>query len=214
MKIMLGDTSIIAQDVYGLAYTFNFDKDKINNNFVEVRFNDSWFTPDTNRLSFSKQFLEKGRIDIVQSRKNGFNASGEGEIGSIIIVIEEDIEEDEIEQTGHLDMIKLIQNDENELFVNKKTIVDSSIISSIKTLASNDFEYSLSPNPSNGSIYLEFNKKGSYEIELINTLGQIIYQSSIQNKSNIEIEFLSKKGLYILKVKDNDLESTQKLLLY
>jgi len=164
-----------------LAYTFNINKDIINSSYVEVRFNDSWFTPDNNRLSFAKPFLEKGRIDIVQSRKNGINISGEGDIGSIIIVIEEDLDEISYGETVSLSNIRLIQNDITPVYINNQS--DSMvIISKIDGIIGfeNNFEYSLSPNPSEGKVNLELNIINNFDIELINTLGQTIYKKLLK----------------------------------
>lgn len=210
MKVILGEISLLAQDVYGLAYTFNFDKEKFNTSYVDIKFNDSWFTPNNNRLSISKQFLEKGRVDIAQSRKNGLNASGEGEICSIIIVIEEDVDEESIEHIVNLDQIKLIQNDETPLFVNSKTDIVSSIHN---PFVANDFEFDLKPNPSNGKVNIQLKEKGNYDIEITNALGQIVFEEQFNNMSNITIDMSLTKGIYFIKLKNNHLESMRKLVI-
>ncbi len=215
-KIQLGTIDSLANDVYGLAYTFNINPEIINTSYSKVVFNDSWFTPDANRVSVSNAFLEKGRIDIAQARLNHLNTSGSGDIGSIIIVIEEDLGEILLGNTVSLSQVKLIQNDETPLYLNKQTssfIIDTGrVIDGIAKL--NDFDYNISPNPSNGEFEISLEHKANYDIEISNVLGKVVYKKSFSHASYLRLNIDLTNGMYFVKVKNNTLESVNELVIF
>jgi hypothetical protein len=79
--------------------------------------------------------------------------------------------------------------------------------------------YSLYPNPSVTGVNIQFSKNtgGNYEVELINSTGQAIFQKrySLNQRGSINIEWSHKPapGIYYLKVRDlkTNLEETAKL---
>ncbi|MBK7763564.1 MAG: T9SS type A sorting domain-containing protein [Bacteroidetes bacterium] len=56
------------------------------------------------------------------------------------------------------------------------------------------------PNPSHGSFNIELPGGTNAQISIMNTLGEIVYSHSIQNKLNVSLPELA-KGMYIVKVK-------------
>jgi hypothetical protein len=79
---------------------------------------------------------------------------------------------------------------------------------------SNNFSFSISPNPSSGIVNLEIgNRRG--EVEIYNPLGEKVFQSAIDN-SKSEIDLRSKpKGIYFVHVKDEKGGSAvRKLILH
>ena len=63
------------------------------------------------------------------------------------------------------------------------------------------------PNPANSEINIDFlvlNTEG-YNIQIANTLGQVVYQSTIQNQQSIiNVQYL-KSGIYFLNIKKNNI---------
>jgi hypothetical protein len=61
------------------------------------------------------------------------------------------------------------------------------------------------PNPNNGNFILYLDGlKGFGKVEVFNSLGQVIYVSSIENNTSNEIHFQGIAGFYYLKVSDSD----------
>jgi len=68
------------------------------------------------------------------------------------------------------------------------------------------------PNPSNGFITVRMDKVNSGEYTIINQLGQVILNNKFTNK-NFQIS-LTKKGIYFLKIKNNNTGyKTEKLII-
>ncbi|MEP6584534.1 MAG: T9SS type A sorting domain-containing protein [Ginsengibacter sp.] len=111
----------------------------------------------------------------------------------------------------------------NLFFRIKKTDLSGKIIySDIKSVAINkkvNGIYSLYPNPSVSGVSIQFAKNagGNYEVKLLNTTGQKIFEKkySLNSKASINIEWPQKPmpGIYYLKVKDlqTSLEETARL---
>ncbi len=68
---------------------------------------------------------------------------------------------------------------------------------------------SIFPNPANTELNIDLPLGGNFEIEIINSVGQIILK--VQNKIKIDISELN-KGLYFISVKQGDRDYTQKLI--
>lgn len=80
-----------------------------------------------------------------------------------------------------------------------------------------DFKLSIYPNPSNGErVSLSINEGGEYSIELVNTIGQSVYQEDITVNGNethdMSFEHLS-NGVYILNVKGESGFRTSKITI-
>ncbi|MCB0446200.1 MAG: T9SS type A sorting domain-containing protein [Gelidibacter sp.] len=71
---------------------------------------------------------------------------------------------------------------------------------------------SIYPNPvSNGKIYITTSKNLAKDIEIFDVLGKKIYSSSLFGKE-LNISKLT-PGIYILKIKENNVSATRKLVV-
>jgi Secretion system C-terminal sorting domain/Beta-propeller repeat len=86
-------------------------------------------------------------------------------------------------------------------------------------LSNNFLGFNLYPNPSTGTVFLDFeiDKSESVNITVYNTFGQIIYQkneSDTQGKYHIELDLsFASNGLYVITVEFADQISTHKLVI-
>ncbi len=73
-------------------------------------------------------------------------------------------------------------------------------------------DLSIYPNPvSNGKIYISTKLNLSKEVEIFDVLGKKIYSTSMFGKE-LNISKLS-PGIYILKIKENNISATRKLVV-
>ena len=83
---------------------------------------------------------------------------------------------------------------------------------SVLKVAGNNTNFNIYPNPSNGSFYFENNGIEVASIEIINSLGETIFESN-SFIDKVEINN-SRKGIYFVKVIDkNNLSITQKVII-
>lgn len=67
----------------------------------------------------------------------------------------------------------------------------------------NTNQVSVYPNPTTDNLFINMgNLTGEYSVKVINTLGQVIYQSSIQSVSKVDLSE-NTKGIYLVEILDN-----------
>ena len=80
-----------------------------------------------------------------------------------------------------------------------------------------DYKFSVSPNPSNGNVILDFNKviKDQFKVNVVNMLGKVVYSDffNIPNeKVSLDLTFLQ-SGIYILELEDSHNKMLEKIVI-
>ncbi len=120
--IILGTLEIPATDVYGIAFTVNFDSELIDPESVAVTFEDCWLgTEDENIITLSQPFGEEGTIDVAITRIDLMNQTGYGTIGTL---------------SGIIDNIAGLKSAQQDLVV---------IISNVRAISANQTEMPVFP---------------------------------------------------------------------
>ncbi len=92
LPVILGEMDNPAEDVYGLAFTLEYDSTVVVPGSAYVDFGSSWIGEDNvDMLSIQRTFVSPGQVDIGITRIDGANMSGFGEIAQFYITIEDDI---------------------------------------------------------------------------------------------------------------------------
>ncbi|HKL03802.1 MAG TPA: T9SS type A sorting domain-containing protein, partial [Cryomorphaceae bacterium] len=83
-----------------------------------------------------------------------------------------------------------------------------SIEESVKT------EVSLYPNPSSGNITLE-SQSALQHISVFDAMGRLVFQESVQNKGTYQLNLSHlPKGLYLLQIRGDEFEKTEKVVIH
>jgi hypothetical protein len=70
------------------------------------------------------------------------------------------------------------------------------------------------PNPNSGNFSIQFkNTIVRDELEILNTVGQVVYSESISNAKSIDVQLDLPKGLYFIRLKDNQPSEFLKLVI-
>ncbi|TAF34480.1 MAG: T9SS C-terminal target domain-containing protein [Cytophagales bacterium] len=97
------------------------------------------------------------------------------------------------------------------------TVNDSSIVSSIATYELSQSRIVVYPNPASGHVNIEFNdlSKTSYNLEIINQSGQVVYTKTLDGSIQRHVIQLDNQpaGVYFLKISDGLKSDTQKLVI-
>ncbi len=104
----------------------------------------------------------------------------------------------------------------SEWEVTDRTYYYYDITTNIAALELNPFNLSVSPNPGNGLVNINFTELDTKAaIQLFNVQGQLVYNKTISNSSNnMEVDFSNlPKGSYILQLKTDHQVSNQKILI-
>lgn len=90
-KFFLGDSATPVSNIYGLAFTYNYDLIPVDSNTVSFGFDhDSWFGTDTTSISLHKTFLSSGTIKAAITGIDHLNRSGSGQIATFRCIITTD----------------------------------------------------------------------------------------------------------------------------
>lgn len=76
-----------------------------------------------------------------------------------------------------------------------------------------DFDFSIYPNPSNGIFTLNFDNQEAYSVDVISTLGKIVYSKTNISDNVINISNLQ-TGVYLLKVTHKDQIKTKNIIIH
>lgn len=77
--------------------------------------------------------------------------------------------------------------------------------------------YNLFPNPSNGYFTLKFEETAigkNFTLRVSNILGQIVYTEKLTSSSQVDINMANlKKGIYLVQIKGDNLQQTQRIII-
>lgn len=218
----LGTQAVPATDIYGIAFTVNYEKSLVDSGSVKIDFSNCWLGKlDSNIIAIQKDIYSNGKIEAAIVGIDHINKSGFGTIGVLSIDMKDDISgRDYIYKLLNLNFsdVHLIRNDEIELPL---TIINDSIvvvgdITAIENTSEEDHSISISPNPAKDNVTIDFvNTKGSIsDVSIYNAFGEIVYGTKIQNSTSLKINTQGfSAGVYFVKLTSNEGVITKKLTL-
>lgn len=179
LPLVFGTQQQPAEEIYGIAFTIDYDPTVVVPGTAFVTLTDSWLgTPGTDLLVMQQDSAMTGRIDVAITRINGSNASGFGEISAFIITVEDDIL---AQQRGpgyafSIDNIRAINFSEIIQPVTGQTTA-AEVLSGTKT-PSREASPRLFPVPAQDVLYLKFPQPERADYEVLNKSGQLLLKGS------------------------------------
>lgn len=218
-NLYLGDATINATNVYGLAFTLNYDVNVVDTSRTQMEFADSWLGTSSDKISLSKD-LKQGQIKCAVTRIDHTNRSGSGQIARASFVITTDnINGKDLSYYGMrvwITDLVVVDKDGLELEVNEGQ--DSSNVEfeptgiGEVTLNSNDLK--LQPNPANDMVQIAVTKEliGGV-LKLYDVQGRALTEIRITNQS-ISINTASlTSGIYIVHINTTRGTITKRLIV-
>lgn len=195
IPILLGTPTLQAYNVYGFAFTINYDAAFVQQGTMYIDFANSWIAGAGNYIKIEKNFYNTGKLDVAFSRINQMDVSGDGVIATLHFVVGN--------VTGQMlnlsfSKIKVISHYEIELPVN---YINGSIFTGIEDNNS-DFDFFIAPNPANGVLRIMSVESGIKMIEVCDALNNVmLVESKVPKEKSIKIDVGNfAKGVYFVKV--------------
>ncbi len=218
--ITLGDANVMASNVYGLAFTLNYDANVVDSTKTKVTFGNSWFGNATDKISLGKNFHPIGQLKCAITRIDHTTRSGFGQIGEAQFVITTDNinGKDLAYYLNHvwLSDITMIDNLGNIISVNAGR--DSSLVEFEPTGISNIGHRSsvirLIPNPANDAVTISVTENliGG-ELKLIDVHGRILIITTIPS-GNWQLATAGfSQGIYFLHITTEAGTLTKRLII-
>jgi hypothetical protein len=214
IPIILGDSTVPADSIYGIAFSINYDQTLTDSNSVTVDFNTSWLgSTNTDLINIQKDFYNQGEIQIGVVRTDQTNRSGIGQIGSLNLTIKDDILKS---NTQRLDLqisnVRIITNMETEKSSNTPlTDILISVANGQQTMKAKEVQLSVFPNPAFKHLFIRSNSVIEY-IQLFNLAGQLVLEKegNFSTQEIVNWQNLS-AGIYFLNIQTSQQTIMQKI---
>ncbi|HEY0262209.1 MAG TPA: T9SS type A sorting domain-containing protein [Chitinophagales bacterium] len=202
-SIQLGSSDVLANNVYGVAFTYNFDASVLDTSSIKFFYTNSWLDSDTAQLSIAKNFYDLGQIKTAISRTDHTTRSGNGEIAQFRAIITTDnINGISWHNTSHfISLSKAVDNVGYLIALNEG--IDSAVVlkSSLGISDVKEISFTLSPNPANSTITI----KGTENIEgivIANVLGEKVFTENNASTGSAKVLDISMlpNGIYIAQI--------------
>lgn len=86
----LGNALTSVSNIYGIAFTYNYDAAYYDSTYTSSQFPNSWFGNNTNKISIAHTAHAAGKLSVALTRINQTNQSGNGPIGTAYFKITTD----------------------------------------------------------------------------------------------------------------------------
>ncbi|MFK7920833.1 MAG: right-handed parallel beta-helix repeat-containing protein [Bacteroidia bacterium] len=214
IPIMLGKFDTLANDMYGMAFSMNYDSSLVEPNSVKMHFDMSWLGSDNvDMLSLYHDEFTEGKFEVGMVRTDGVEVSGYGQIATVIVVLDDDIAKREIPFELNWELTSLMHYDESPLLVNAQngqSTIDTDTTSTDTTVNTTSIEnvwgerLMLYPNPAQDLLHLQMEANHPrFSVSLVDLVGRTQLQSSLppsQNQLSLNIAHLP-AGVYLLQLK-------------
>lgn len=218
VDLVLGDALNPATDVYGIAFTLNYDMLTVDTTLTRITFGDSWLGDATDKISISKDITDVGQIKCGITRIDHANRSGNGAIGTAIFVITTDNinGKDLSYYTSHtwISDITAIDRAGNSIDINagRDSAAIGYEITGINDIAWAD-KINLYPNPASNTLNINSPQVIVNTVAITNVLGEQLMLTNVSaNKASINIEILQ-PGIYFTELNTDKGTFTKRLFV-
>ena len=208
--IVLGSASLPANNIYGLAFTFNYDPTIVDSTKTSIAIGSSWLGSDTDRIYIAPDFSAVGQIKFGITRIDHVTRSGNGNIATVTFVITTDNINGRrgagysyFSTEYYISDLTVIDNHGNVMQINEGS--DSAIIAYVAT-GINEIPDSkaiqLFPNPANEQLTIATDPSLTVsEIRITDLLGNLIIRQLPGNRNHtvMDVSLLS-TGAYFAEV--------------
>ena len=222
MAILLGSLAIPADSIYGVAFSLTYDPALLDSAYEpKVSYDNSWLPGNgggnpANLISVSKNLRDRGHLEIGASRTNHAHANGYGQIGSVIVVIEDNLGGKA--RTGipfivGISDIRIIRLDMSVVQVYAQgDTAEINIENSVAPALASSFN--MYPNPAESKLRIEFSEGGVENLTMLDLSGKKLMEFSLsaaEKQFELSLEGLS-PGIYFIRVNGPQGQFTRKLI--
>ena len=215
LDINVGNNTHPALDFHGLGLTINVNPNLIDSSSVTLNiFNDSW-AGNESPLNGMVHVPVDGVVDIGITTISDFGPSGEGIIGELGFIVEDDLEGWRLKESL-LNMTILmnqafVMNTNGEALRIADSKIEVAVNTTPNTIDPND-DFSLYPNPAVDQATISSKENSIESIEIYDIAGRHLDTQSFDgtHSANLNVNHLT-EGLYLLKISAGDLIITKKL---
>lgn len=214
VSIYMAKSDLIVDSIHGLSFSIIWDETLTMPNNAQVDFAQSVFgTQGNDLLTFTKPFLNEGRIDLAITRMDGINLNGHGLLCQFRIVTIDNLSgmeylpiglENVTALTASEDTIGFILTDDVVVIDPARTDITESMMDQIQIF----------PNPTRGKVVVQ-NEGPLTQLQVMDSRGRIVREAMVSQNERHELDLTGmESGMYHLRMssKEGVLYSKLKLI--
>lgn len=194
-SIMLGTEDFPVEEMYGLAFTLEFDPEVIDPNSIQLMYDPSWLgVENVNLITFDQSEADEGKVHVALSRSDQNNVSGHGHIAAFIGIID-NIAGKEAVQIG-VTQVKAITV-KQALVPLTKPVQTAGIVTSTNEPVIGEFK--VFPNPASTEVTLVHPLGIKAENVRLKNINGVVIQIELSGNNQLNIGDLA-DGIYFLEI--------------
>jgi len=207
IPINLGTATNPVTNLYGMAFTVNYDVTFIQAGTMKIDFTNSWLGTNLNTLQLTKDNYTNGKIDLGFVKTDHQNSSGSGLFATLTFTVANNV-------SGFLNLsfsnITALDKNEIPLPINA---VPSSVYTSVNELPALENLISVFPNPATYILTVADPNNIVQQLKIIDRIGRVIYlDQSKSSKTQINVAAFN-EGIYILRIETTKGILNKKILI-
>jgi len=214
IPIILGDTAMTADSIYGVAFTINYDESLMDTSTAWVDFGTSWLgTINSDMIAVQKDFYHQGHIDVGVVRTDQTNRNGIGQIGTLHFTIKDDILKSPNQRLDlQISNVRMITNIETERTATTPMTDVLITIGTNLTEMEKKENIKVFPNPTKQLINIQA-KTAIEQWSVYSMTGQLI-KTTLTNQQHCQLNMQGfAAGMYLLEVQTKEGIDVRKIQL-
>lgn len=197
--IILGNEDVPVDDLYGIAFTLNYDPAMVDPASIQLQYDPSWLgVDDVNLLTFDRTFADLGVVHVAIVRTDQSDVSGHGQIAAFIGIIDNIAGKESM--SVEITDVKAIQEDE-VLIPLYRPVYEVALTTGTQEPIQGVFE--VYPNPAKTEIYLQHPEGLQVlSVEVKSVSGVTLKVNDSQNNT-LNVSDLA-AGVYLLKIETEE----------
>ncbi len=194
IPIMLGTASYPVNNLYGIAFTVNYDPAFVQSGSMQIDFTSSWAASNVNSIQLAKDDYASGIFDVGLARTDHQNINGFGVLATLTFIVSGNV-------GGNLNFsitnITAIDKSEIPIPIQPSS---ASIYTSLTETPSLENLISVFPNPVSSMLNLKDPNNIIRQVELIDCNGKVVYRNDyLIGNDNINVTSLC-EGLFCMRI--------------
>jgi len=210
--IMLGSSTAVMTNLYGVAFDINFDNAMIEANSAYIDYTSSFLNAANQNVQFRKNYFANGKIYAATVRTNGTDVSGDGKIGEFWFKVKTGLPANSVINISTSNSVKIGKIGFKAVLTNGTAapIIVANTVGLKEMALENAIHYF--PNPASNQLTLQSGVSASVNYVVYDVVGRTLTTGTFTGTTKIDISTFE-NGTYILRFGTNSDVSYKKLVI-
>ncbi|MFK7971262.1 MAG: T9SS type A sorting domain-containing protein [Bacteroidia bacterium] len=214
IPVMIGDTAAIVKNIYGLAFSVQYDTSVVKENGVKVDYSDSWLgSKGSDMISLERNAYIKSHIAVGMVRNDLQRRAGHGKLCDVIIAIDDHIDKKGIQLRLAFTGIHAINNVGERIEIIGEDGV-SGMSTSIESPSPAHQTIEILPNPAEGFTELKHPDLDNGHIYILDKSARQLLKIPLDPSGKTRIDLSNiPTGAYLIMIESEKDKSIKRLIV-